>query len=122
MIWTLAALASITLPDDVVVGEEIVLALEDDSGKPIRGETVTVVHHPNTAREREMAINISDGRGQVAWIPAQAGLAELQAGSQSERVVITNPQAPRSAGLMLVLICLFILGGLVYGLTKRSKV
>ncbi|MCO4743654.1 MAG: hypothetical protein KC912_02625 [Proteobacteria bacterium] len=114
------ALATVELSEPPVDGLETLVTITDDRGNPVHGATVRVIHRAGLADSAEMAIGISDAEGQVPWVPAQSGTAELIAGDQTLPVQVawtTIPTGPASALLMVVIAAVLSLG---YGLRPRS--
>src|SRR5690606_23043937 len=74
------AWASITIEDPPRPGEETVVVVTDDAGRPRAGETVRVIHRPGLGGEREVAVGITDARGRVRWTPQMDGVTIVRAG------------------------------------------
>lgn len=114
------ALATVELSTPPVRGEEVLLTVTDELGEPEAGVTVRVVHRAGLAAASEMAIGISDARGEVPWVPVQSGVAEVVAGDEILPVRIAWTHTPSGPVSALVLLLIAALSGLGYGLRRRS--
>lgn len=106
-------------PSPIVAGVAIEVRVTKPDGTPARGETVRVIHHPDSPRALERAVSISDRRGVVSWTPEYSGVAELRAGPYTERVLVGRDEVPTTP-LILFLILLTLVGSMVpIGLRRR---
>ncbi len=123
-VMLLAALAGaegIAIQSAPAVGTETAIVVTDGNDAPRVGVTVRVLHRPELAGERELAIGITDARGRVRWVPEQAGVAEVRADNQRERVSIPWAKPPTGALSLVVLLLLAALGAFVFGLLPSAR-
>lgn len=116
LLLALVASATIEIETPPTPGEETIVRVLAQDGRPRAGETVRVVHRPGLAGQRELAIGITDARGRVRWTPAEAGVAVVRAGEERLPVRIAPPEAPRDTLVLLGLLLLAAGGALGYGL------
>jgi len=112
------AWASITIEDPPRPGEETVVVVTDDAGRPRAGETVRVIHRPGLGGEREVAVGITDARGRVRWTPQMDGVTVVRAGEERLSVRVTPAETPLGTVTLLVVLSLAALGSLGYGLVR----
>lgn len=129
LLATLAADAAIQVEGRAVPGEEVVVRVLDADGRGRPGETVRVVHRPGLQGQRELAIGITDSRGQVRWTPELWGVARIRAGDELQPVRIAPLEPPRGAIALVVALIVAGLLGSGYGLVpprpprrRRSQV
>jgi len=103
-LWCATAGATIALDRPPAVGQETIIAVEDDAGLGRGGETVRVVHRPGLSGERELAIGITDGRGRVRWTPTTPGIARLRAGEEPLIIRVDHRERPLGIPLLLALL------------------
>ncbi|TVQ92766.1 MAG: hypothetical protein EA397_06310 [Deltaproteobacteria bacterium] len=115
MILLLATLASasILIEEPATVGEEVEITVLDDLSRPIVGAPVRVAHRVGLTGERELALGLTDARGQVYWTPTQGGRTQVRARELSTTVRVHDKTPPAPT---LVLLGLTALTGLVLGL------
>ena len=118
LLATQIALASVTLAEPPQIGGEVWVHVTDED-TPLAGETVRVLHRPGLHGESEVAIGITDSRGRVRWQPSISGVAELRAGSETQRVVVASPP-PTGTSVLLALLALLGLGALAIGSRART--
>ncbi|NCG20161.1 MAG: hypothetical protein GWP91_14225 [Rhodobacterales bacterium] len=124
MIWLLFAdltLGAIVTTAAPMQGDEVVIEVHHNDGRPRPGETVRVVHRPGLGGEQELAIGITDGLGRVRWTPESPGVAQLRAGDETQRIRIETNRPPLNTLLLLLLLALTSLGALVYALLPAGK-
>lgn len=117
----LQARAGIALDAAPVAGADVTITVTDDFGDPRSGETVRVMHSPDLAAVREVAVGITDGRGQVKWTPVAAGVAELRVGNDPKRVRIAPDRLDPTTALLLGLLGIVGLGATVVGLSPLAR-
>lgn len=114
------AVASIDFSAPPQVGQEIVVTVTAN-GRPARGETLRVIHHPGTRSTHERAIGITDARGKASWTPEVAGTYELRAGPQTATGRLPWPSPPLDA-LVLLLVLLGTAGATaLLGLRRQTR-
>ena len=115
MILLLATLASasILVEEPATLGEEVEITVLDDLSRPVVGAPVRVVHRAGLAGERELAIGLTDARGQVYWTPTYDGRTQVRARELSTTVRVHAKALPAPT---LVLLGLSALTALVLGL------
>lgn len=112
------AWATITIEAPPRPGEETVILVTDDAGRPRAGETVRVIHRPGLGGERELAVGITDARGRVRWTPQMDGVTVVRAGEERLSVRVTPAETPLGTVTLLVVLSLAALGSLGYGLVR----
>lgn len=112
------AWASITIEDPPRPGEETVVVVTDDAGRPRAGETVRVIHRPGLGGEREVAVGITDARGRVRWTPQMDGVTIVRAGEERLSVRVLPTETPLGTVTLLVVLSLAALGSVGYGLVR----
>ena len=112
------ALASVTPAEPPRTGREVWVHVANED-TPLAGETVRVLHRPGLHGETEIAIGITDSRGRVRWQPSKAGVAELRAGSETQRVVVMS-RPPTGTSVLLTLLVLLGAGALAIGSRART--
>lgn len=98
-------------------GEETLVTVTDDLGRPVPGVTVRVLHRPELDGAQELAIGITDTLGRVRWTPELAGTAQVRADQEIVPVAIAWSGAPPDTAVVLALLAVAALGALGYGLT-----
>lgn len=101
--------------------EPTILQAVDDMGKPIEGETVRVIYRAGLAAAEEVAIGITDSRGEVSWVPERGGTALVVAGKQRERLSIRYAGVPVDTLATWVLMLGVCLAAFGYGMTRRRS-
>ena len=112
-------LAGIQWDGAPVQGEPTVLAVTNDSGTPIQGETARVVYREGLAASEEVAVGITDNRGQVSWTPERGGTAIIFAGDRQRRVAIRYDRVPMDTAGTLGLVFGLCLASFAFGTTRR---
>lgn len=112
-LFALAAWGAVAVESPPVQGRETVIIVTRLDGEPLAGATVRVFHRPDLVGEREQAIGITDGRGRIAWTPADPGIARLQAADQEHALRVRPRGAPE--GTVGLLIAVATLGALLTG-------
>ncbi len=123
MIWLLlCGLAAAELSTEVppTLGNETVVVVLDDEGRPRAGETVRVVHRPGMAGELEVAIGITDGRGRVRWTPDLPGIAVIRADEETKKFHVARASIPTGTLTLLLLLLAAAGTALLFGLASRS--
>ena len=119
-LWATLSLASVQVSETPIHGEEVVLTVRNEREEPVQGVTVRVIHRAGLAEATEMAIGISDARGQVPWIPAQAGTAEIVAGDEVLAIEIAWTDTPTGPLSSLALLFFAALGSLGYAVRPQN--
>lgn len=103
MILLLAWLAhaEILVGSDPLVGEEVEITVLDDLSRPLSGTPVRVVHRVGLAGERELAVGLTDSRGNVYWKPGQPGRALIRARTQEHTVHVRAETPPTNTFILL---------------------
>lgn len=120
MWWMPSALAGLDLDGTPALEQAITATLTEEDGSAVVGKTVRVIYRPGLTDSSEVAVGITDARGQVAWTPDQPGTAVLVAEDISLPVAIPWPHAPAGTTVILVLILLLALGSAGYGLRPET--
>lgn len=123
MILLLASLAfaEIIVEPAPVAGTEVAITVLDDLSRPISGATVRAVARPGLARERDLAVGLTDNRGRVYWTPRDGGPVVLQARTDSTRVHVAYAQAPRESMVLLILLGIIAMLATTVGLWPRRR-
>ncbi|TNE88311.1 MAG: hypothetical protein EP330_15430 [Deltaproteobacteria bacterium] len=121
MWWLGTAWAGIALSEDAVPGDEVTVTLTDDFEQPVQGATVRVIYRPGLTDSSEVAVGITDARGQVSWTPDQAGTATLIAGDQELPLALPWADAPAGSATVLVLLVAACLASAGYALWSPAR-
>jgi len=87
------------------VGQKTVITL----GVP--ADSITVIYQPDAPVARKVTLQ-TQGRLQVDWTPAKAGVVSIRAGSASKDVSVKFNGTPVGGVLMLLLAGLVLFGGI----------
>lgn len=120
-IWAASASAVVATDDPPQQGVETVLTLTDERGEPASGETVRVIHRPDLAGEKELAVGITDGRGRVRWVPDTPGVARIRAGEEVQLVRVLPAATPITTAVLLGLLATAALLSSALGLVERRR-
>jgi len=88
-----------------------------DGGVPVAGAAVEVLYRPNSEAATLEMIGTTDARGRIAWVPSNAGLAQVTAlvpaGGQAlgVDVAIRWSRMPASGLVILVVAAILLFGG-----------
>lgn len=122
MWWIASAHAGLSLEGDPALGAEATVTLTEDSeGAPVVGATVRAIYRPGLTDSSEVAVGITDARGQVAWVPDQPGTVSLVADDATLPMVVAWPSPPLGTVVMILLVLVLALGGVGYGLRSDTR-
>ena len=121
MWWVSAARAGLSLGEPPALGDEVTATLTAEDGSAVVGATVRVVYRPGLADSTEVAVGVTDARGQVAWVPDQQGTALLIANDTTLPVAIPWAQAPLGTIVILLMVLMLGLGSIGYGLRPTTR-
>lgn len=104
MFWLSMAHAEVGLSGEPSLGDEVTVSLTDNAGRPVQGATVRVIHRPDLHSATEVAVGITDARGEASWVPDTPGVATLIAGDEQLELAIAWDAMPTTTliGVMLL--------------------
>jgi len=92
-----------------------------DGDVPVAGATVAVLYRPNSEAATLEMLGTTDARGRIAWVPSNAGLAQVTARVPSGGealgidVAIRWSRIPAAGLVILVIAAVLLFGGAALG-------
>lgn len=119
--WLLLAAAPIAVDPPPAIGQESVVTVIDDIGRPVVGTPVRIEHRPDLDGSRELAIGVTDGLGRARWKPEEGGVTAIKVGQQQLRVAVIWSQRPTGAIALTLIGALLALGTMIYGISAPRR-
>jgi len=92
---------------ELIQGRETTVTVVDDLSHPIVGATVRATWRTGLEGERDVAVGLTDARGQVPWTPDQNGTVLLAVRDVNE-VVQVGPLSPGPTEIILMVAILVV--------------
>ena len=103
--------------------KQVRVLISDDDGEPVGGASIEITYRPGSSVEKVDPIGVSEQDGSIHWIPAEAGIAQIQAtwsGSGQTEVSATTSVSvrfgsPPPAGIVIMVVAgvLLVIGSAV---------